>query len=165
MDQFKPLAKIAIPAAIEKAKHYRFLNEPSAAESICRDILRVEPNHQEVLVILILAMCDQFGTGYKVAPGTVLENIERLENEYERIYYRGISYERRGMASLRSDSPGSGFMAYDYFKDAMECYEKAEKLAPDHNNDPVLRWNTCTRLIERNHLEPMPKEECEPFLE
>jgi hypothetical protein len=165
MDQFKPLAKVAIPSATEKAKHYRLLGEPSAAESICRDILRIEPNHQEVLVILILAMCDQFGEGYRVAPGTVLEIIKRLENEYERIYYTGISHERRGTASLRSGSPGSGFMAYDCFIDAMEWYEKAEKLAPEHNNDPVLRWNTCTRLIERNRLEPMPKEEHEPFLE
>jgi len=47
MDQFKPLEKLAIPAAIEKAKHYRLLNESSAAESICRDILRVEPMPEE----------------------------------------------------------------------------------------------------------------------
>jgi len=165
MDQFKPLAKVAIPAAIEKAKHYRLLNEASAAESICRDILRIEPNHQEVLIILTLAMCDQFGSGYRVAPGDVREIIGRLDNEYERIYYTGISHERHGMASLRSGSPGASFMAYDYLMDAMEWYEKAEKLAPEHNNDPILRWNTCTRLIERNHLKPMPTEEREPFLE
>ena len=85
MDQFKPLAKLAIPAAIEKAKHYRLLNEASAAESICRDILRIEPNNQEVLIILTLAMCDQFGSGYRVAPGDVREIIGRLDNEYERL--------------------------------------------------------------------------------
>ena len=165
MDQFKPLAKIAIPSAIEKAKHYRLLGEPSAAESICRDILRVEPKHQEVLVVLILAMCDQFGKGYKVATGTVFECIERLEGEYERIYYTGIAHERRGMASLRSNSPGSGFMAFDFLSDAMKSYEKAEQLAPEQNNDPILRWNTCARLIERNRLEPRPREESEPLLE
>ncbi|MDA0346877.1 MAG: hypothetical protein O3C43_19215 [Verrucomicrobia bacterium] len=165
MDQFKPLEKLAIPSAIEKAKHYRLLNEASAAESICRDILRVEPDNQKVLVILVLAMCDQFGTGYKVAPGTVLEIIGRLENEYERVYYTGISHERNGMAYLRSGSPGARFMAYDCFCDALEWYEKAEKLSPEHNNDSVLRWNTCTRLIERNRLEPMPGEGREPFLE
>lgn len=165
MDQFKPLAKVAIPSAIEKAKHYRLLNEPSAAESICRDILRVEPKHQEVLVVLILAMCDQFGKGYKMSQGTVPEYIEQLESEYERVYYTGISHERRGMASLRSNSPGSGFMAFDFLSDAMEYYEKAEKLAPEQNNDPILRWNTCARLIERNRLEPRPREGSEPLLE
>ena len=84
-------------------------------------------------------MCDQFGRGYKVAPGPVLEVIGRLENEFERIYYTGISHERRGMARLRSGSLGAGFMAYDCFTDAMKWYEKAEKIAPEHNNDPVLR--------------------------
>ena len=110
-------------------------------------------------------MCDQLGKGYKVATGTVIEIIGRLENEYERIYYTGISHERRGMASLRSGSPDARFMAYDYFCDPLEWYEKAEKLAPEHNNDSVLRWNTCTRLIERNRLEPTPEEKREPFLE
>ena len=108
-------------------------------------------------------MCDQLGKGYKVATGNVIEIIGRLENEYERIYYTGISHERRGMASLRSGSPDARFMAYDYFCDPLEWYEKAEKLAPEHNNDSVLRWNTCTRLIERNRLEPMPEEGREPF--
>ena len=165
MNEFKPLAQAAIPSAIERAKHYRLLNEPSASESICRDILRIEPDNQEALVILVLAMCDQFGRGYKVATGPVLEIINRLDDEYQRVYYTGISHERRGMARLRGGSPGAGFMAYDCFKEAMEWYEKAENLAPENNNDPVLRWNTCTRLIERNHLEPMPKEDFEPFLE
>jgi len=165
MDEIKPIDKAAIPAAIDKAKHYRLLNEPSAAESICRDVLRVEPNDQEALIVLILAMCDQFGKGYRVAQDSVLDFIERLEDEYERTYYTGITHERRGLAALRSSSPGAGFMAYEWFEDAMEWYEKAEKLAPDHNNDAVLRWNTCTRLIERNRLEPRPVGEGQPFLE
>ena len=43
----------------------------------------------------------------------MFECIERLEGEYERIYYTGIAHERRGMASLRSNAPGSGFMAFE----------------------------------------------------
>ena len=74
-----------------------------------------------------------------MAPGLVFEVIWRLENELERIYYTGISHEKRGMARLRSGSPGAGFMAYDCFTDAMKWYEKSEKIAPEHNNDPVLR--------------------------
>lgn len=165
MDDLKPLSKAAIPAAIAKAKHYRLLNEPSAAESICRDILRVEPDHRESLIVLILATCDQFGKGYKMANGQVLEIIGRLEDEYERSYYTGISHERRGMSSLRSGSPGASFMAYECFKEAMTWYDKAEKLAAEDNDDPILRWNTCARLIERNRLKPMPNQEFEPLLE
>ncbi len=158
----KPISIEAIPGAIEKAKHYRLLNEPSASESVCRDILRVDPKHQEALVVLILAMCDQFGRGYRLSADPVSEVIDRLESEYERVYYTGISHERRALASLRSGLPGAEFMAYDCLRAAMDCYETAEKMAPAKNNDAILRWNTCTRLIERNRLVPRPGEESAP---
>ena len=38
--------------------------------------------------------------------------------------------------------------------DAMECFERAESLRPGGINDPVLRWNECARLIDRNRLQP-----------
>ena len=46
MFELKPLSPDSIPNALEKAKHYRLLNEPWQAESIFRDILNIEPNHQ-----------------------------------------------------------------------------------------------------------------------
>ena len=49
----------AVPAALEKAHLYRLLNEPSDAESICRDVLAVDPENQEALVTLTLALSDQ----------------------------------------------------------------------------------------------------------
>jgi hypothetical protein len=155
----KPLSEEAIPAAVEKAKQYRLLSEPSAAESICRDILRIKPDDQETLVILVLAMCDQIGRDYKLASNSIQECIERLNDEYQRIYYTGISHERRGLARLRSEIPGSHFVAFDCLRKAMECYEEAEALSPPSKNDAILRWNTCTRLIERNQLGPRPPEE------
>jgi hypothetical protein len=155
----KPISPDAIPAALEKAKHYRLLNEPSAAESVCRDVLRAAPNHQEALVVLILAMCDQFGRGYRLSPDPVSGVIERLESEYERIYYTGICHERRALASLRGGAPGANFVAFDCLREAMDCYAAAEELAPAKNNDAILRWNTCVRLIERNSLVPRPGDE------
>ena len=163
--ELKPLSPEAVPAAIEKARHYRLLNEPSSAESICRDILRIESDSQETLVILILAMADQFGKGYQLSFDQILEVIGRLEDEYDRVYYTGISHERHGLAQLRSDSPGSRFMAFEWFTDAMDWYEKAEELAPDGNDDAILRWNTCARLIERNRLKRQLDTGPEPLLE
>ncbi|MGH9042039.1 MAG: hypothetical protein ACRDZ3_17605, partial [Acidimicrobiia bacterium] len=58
----KRISKVAIPEALAKAERYRLLNEPNQAESICLDILEVDPKHQQALVTLILAMTDQFGT-------------------------------------------------------------------------------------------------------
>jgi hypothetical protein len=61
----KKLSKDAIPRAQERAERYRLLNEPVQAESICLDILEVNPQDQLVLVTLLLAITDQFGQGYK----------------------------------------------------------------------------------------------------
>ena len=45
----KQISKAGVAAALQKAEKYRLLNEPEQAESICRDILAVEPQNQEVL--------------------------------------------------------------------------------------------------------------------
>jgi hypothetical protein len=37
----------------------------------------------------------------------------------------------------------------------MSWYEKAEKLRPSGNDDALLRWNTCARLLnERADIVP-----------
>jgi len=50
MAELKRLHKDAIPAALEKAERYRLLNEPGEAESICLDILAVDPDNQRALI-------------------------------------------------------------------------------------------------------------------
>src|SRR2546422_7204318 len=90
MFSLKPLSKDALPAATEKAMRYRLLNEPAEAESICLDILRTEPENQQALVILILALTDRFGKGYTVGDSKAQEIVARLRDEYERAYYSGI---------------------------------------------------------------------------
>ena len=65
--ELRPISAEAVPKAIEKAKHYRLLSEPAEAESICRDILDIQPANQETMVVLVLALTDQFGSG---GPGT-----------------------------------------------------------------------------------------------
>jgi len=34
--------------------------------------------------------------------------------------------------------------------DALLVHDKAAELAPDGNEDAVLRWNTCARILNRN---------------
>ena len=60
MFELRPLSTTAIPAALAKAERYRLLNEPSEAESICLDILAVDPAHQDALTMMLLAITDQF---------------------------------------------------------------------------------------------------------
>ena len=159
MSELKKLHKDAIPAALEKAERYRLLNEPAEAESICLDILAVDAENQPAIIALLLALTDRFEKGYGVSDAQTKELLTRLKSEYDRMYYRGIVAERRAKVKLRQNTPGCRFQAYDLFQEAMEQFEKAEAIRPAGNDDAVLRWNTCARIIERNKLVPREEEE------
>lgn len=156
--ELKSLHPEAIPAALEKAHRYRLLNEPEQAESICEDVLRIDPENQVALTSLILALTDRFGGSPPVPPRRVRDLLPRLKGEYERAYFAGIIAEREGISWLRSGQPRSGEAAYVCFRDAMKHYEKAEKLRPPANDDAILRWNSCARMI-MNHPDVAPTEE------
>ena len=165
MFELKPLSKAAVPAALEKAERYRLLNEPSEAVSICEDILAVEPGHQDALVTLLLALTDQLLDAHAVA--SKAQQVARaLRDEYDRYYYEGIIAERTAKAHLRRGgmSPEG---VYEWLADAMECYERAEALRPAGNDDAILRWNACARLLkEHPNLRPTVDDRREPqFLE
>ena len=157
MFELKSLSREAIPAALEKAMRYRLLNEPGEAESISQDVLRADPENQQALVILLLALTDRFSKGYAVGVTQAQEILPRFHEPYERAYYAGIICERRAKAQLQRGGPGSGFEAYEFLREAMAWYEKAEALRPSGNDDALLRWNACARIIMGNRLEP--KEE------
>ncbi len=165
MFTLKSLSEAAIPGALDKAEHYRLLNEPWAAESICLDILQTEPGHQRALRILLLARTDQFGAESARLTALARECLPLFTSAYERAYYGGIIFERRAKAQLDRHTPGAGHMAYDWVRDAMACYEKAETLRPEGNDDAILRWNSCVRLLLATpHLVPRPVEQFEPVI-
>ena len=150
MFELKALNRDAILAALEKAHRYRLLNEPEQAESICEDVLRLDPGNQEALVTLILAITDRFHSARSSSPRTARELLVRLRAEYDREYYAGLIAEREGIAWLRSDKPRCGQAAYVCFREAMGHYEKAEAIRPPANDDALLRWNSCARMIMNN---------------
>jgi len=158
MSQLKPISKESIPRAIEKAERYRLLNEPFLAESICLDVLAVSPDEPRALAIYVLALADQLGVGYQRSSQRARDAIARMGTEYDRAYYAGIVHERRAKAILHSGSHGAAHAAWHHIHDAMALYEKAAALQTDHaNDDAVLRYNTCVRLIEAHKLtEPGP---------
>jgi hypothetical protein len=165
MFELKQLSADAVPAALEKALRYRLLNEPGTAESICHDVLRIEPENQQALVTLLLALTDRFGKGYSVGITQAQEVLSHLRDSYERVYYAGIICERRAKAQLKQGHPGSGHDAYELLREAMTWYEKAEALRPAKNDDALLHWNTCARLITGNQLTPRTEEKVELSLE
>lgn len=163
MFQLKNISRDSIPAALEKAERYRLINEPGLAESICLDILEVDQHNAKAVIVLLLAITDQFNT----SSGDVSrarQLLPRLQNEYEKNYYAGIISEREAMAILNR-SRGSQFAVYEWLSEAMGFFEKAEAVRPLGNDDAILRWNTCARQIMRHHLQPVNEKYVEPPLE
>ncbi|MDZ4401411.1 hypothetical protein [Prosthecobacter sp.] len=156
MFDLKPLSKEAIPAALEKALRYRLLNEPGEAESICHDVLQIDSDNQQALTTLLLALTDRFGKGYGVGAVQPKDVLPRLRNPYEQAYYAGIIAERRAKALLHRG--GSGPEAYGFLREAMNSYEKAEAIRPPGNDDAILHWNACARIIMSNNLAPREEE-------
>jgi tetratricopeptide (TPR) repeat protein len=164
--KLKSLSKEAIPAALDKARQYRLLNESVEAESICLDVLEVEPDNQQALIIMLLAVTDQFVLELNPAFGNAQELLNRLCDGYCRSYYSGIILERRAKVHLSRGGLGSGALAYDWFRQAMEAYEAAIKIRPSGNDEALLRWNTCARILMKHpELKPDIEDREEQMLE
>jgi hypothetical protein len=158
----KSISKDAVPKALQKAERYRLLNEPNLAESICLDILAVLPDHQEALVSLVLARTDQFGHGVSVE--SAQQVLPRIDGEYARSYYAGLIWERKGHAHLHQGGLLSNANTYHALCEAMKHYERAEILRPPGNDDAILRWNACARILMRNpEIRPLPDTEFQPI--
>ena len=156
----KPISHDSIAGALAKAERYRLLNEPHEAESICLDILAIDPGNQHALVSLILALTDQIPAD-AAASHKAMSHVSRLETTYERSYYEGIVWERRAKARFHGGGPGAREYVHEWIVRAMELFEQAEQSRPAGNDDAVLRWNTCVRFLAA-HTELVPRIEQVP---
>ena len=149
MDDFelKPLTPEGIVGAIALAKQYRLLNEPGVAESICRDVLLVDPEHHDARIVLLLSLSDMFPRSIARHFDEALTLARGLDEPYERAYYAGIVHERRAKAHHRGDSPVGGSIARDWFLSAMELFAEAQRLRPPGDDSAILRWNNCVRRL------------------
>lgn len=148
MIDLKPLSKKALPRALEKAERYRLLNEPYEAESICQDVLRADPENQQAVATLLLALTDQFhekGAGHLHDSKALLL---RLKGEYEQSYYEGVIAERWAKAGLNKGTSADAI--YRQLREAMRFYESAAALGASGNEDAILRWNACARLLNEH---------------
>lgn len=162
----KRISNAGIPEAIAKAQLYRSLNEPEEAESICRDILTIEPHHQLALRLLGLALTDQFTSISSEHDREAERSFQQLNDPYERLYYTGIAYERRAKAQLRAGQPP--YTVLPLFEQAMRAFGEAEKIRPTGNDDAILRWNRCVRLLQttsyvwEQEIAPFEKQDTPP---
>jgi hypothetical protein len=148
--ELKPITREGVTAALQKAERYRLLNDSSAAESICLDILEIDPTNQQALVTLLLSITDQFGEDLSDGVRRAREVLPRLKDDYKRAYYAGIICERRAKAQLHHSALGAADVAAEWFHEAMTWYERAEAARPAGNDEAILRWNTCVRMLGRH---------------
>ena len=45
---------------------------------------------------------------------------------------------------------GSAEVAADWFREAMTWYAKAEAMRPPNNDESILRWNSCVRMLGKH---------------
>lgn len=159
--RLKTISKDGVPEAISKVELYRYLNEPEEAESICRDILAADPENQLALRLLGLTLTDQFEGRHSDRYAEAEKIFQSLTDPYELHYYMGLLFERRSKAQMKAGVTAHTLVGS--FQEAMRCFEEAEKIRPPHNDDAVLRWNRCVRLLEK--LEGAPIEERPTVLE
>jgi len=146
MFELKRISPEAIPRALAKAERYRLLNEPEEAESICEDVLRIDPDNQQALVTLLLSLTDNFHSGHAGRLQQARGLLPRLKDPYEQAYYAGIICERWAKAQHYANRKSP--FVHNSLREAMSLYEKAEALSPPGNDDAVLRWNACVRFIQ-----------------
>ncbi len=144
--QLKSISLEGVDEALSKVELYRFLNQPEEAESICHDVLAIAPGHQLALRLLGLAITDQFTGGPSDRYGDAENAFQQLSDRYERLYYMGLMHERRAKAQLQARRPPHTLLVL--LEEAMRCYEEAEKIRPVGNDDALLRWNRCVRLVQ-----------------
>lgn len=156
MNELKLISANGIQRALDKVDRYRLLNDPFEAESICRDILVLDPENQKAIVMFVLTLTDQFNHG--VTSKMPRELLPRIKDEFKREYYRGIILEREGKAALARGLPGSNHDAYEWLGEAMEAFQNANTLSPSDDEDAILRWNACVRTIEKFRLVARPAE-------
>jgi tetratricopeptide (TPR) repeat protein len=144
----KRLTGAHLEAAIVKAAHYRDLNQPEEAESICRDVLDVDGANQAAWKLLGLAITDRLATPEAGLLEEAVAAFGRLEDDYERVYHVGVAWERAAKAHVERSEAHSALTAFEH---ALSLFERAERMRPD-SADPILRWNRCVRLLSSHPL-------------
>jgi hypothetical protein len=164
--ELRTIAPESIPRALEKALRYRLLEEADQAESICLDVLAVEPGNEKAMVTLILALSDQLDHQPAKLYGRGQEWVAKLSTEYARAYYGALLCERRANAHRKQRGPGSANIAYEWYQKALAGYARAIELRPPGNDDAILRWNACVRILAADlTLKPAPIDTFTPMLE
>ena len=144
----KSLSPKAIPGALGLASDSRQGGQSQTCESICLDVLQAEPGNQEALRLLVLSHADRFDAESTEHEMAARDAQSRLTGEYDRAFYDAYILHRSAQVAIASGSPSSARVVYALLARAMASYEDAERSRPEGNDDAILLWNACQRLMQ-----------------
>ena len=154
MSEIKSLPRNDLEAALSLAGQCRLEGDLSTAESMCLDVLDLEPESQPALVLLVTVRANLLDRGLPRGIERAREVLPRLTSEYDQAYYAAFICEHQARYMLAQRGRRTGSVAWEWFQFAIEHYEDASRIAPE-KLDPVLRSNSCVRLVEGNrHCAP-----------
>lgn len=97
---------------------------------------------------MILALTDQFPDGAHPQAAVEAEKAAaRIQDEYKRLYLSDIIRERRGKAMLAAAVPARHGRRRNGCVKRCRATSVRKPLRPAGNDEAVLRWNTCARLL------------------
>ena len=144
----KSLTPAAIEGALKLAADSRQGGQPQTCESVCHDVLQVESTNQEALRLLLLSHADRFNEDSSQHEMAARDAQSRLTSEYDRAFYDGYILHRLAQSAIASGSPLAARVVYELLSGAMASYEDAERVRPKGNDDAILLWNACQRLLQ-----------------
>jgi hypothetical protein len=96
---------------------------------------------------LKLEVISNAGIPEAISKAAEVEKIfQALTGHYEHLYYTGLLHERRAKAQMQVGRPLRALAPL--FEAAMRRFEEEEKIRPSDNDDAILRWNRCARLLQ-----------------
>ena len=139
----KRISTAGIAEAIAKAELYRSLSEPEEAESICRDILTIEPQHQ--LALRLLGLPDR--SVHRSWVRSYREAEEIFQQLNDRMNGTTTLGSRTSDARKRSSKPGNCLLTVQALRTGSYLSQRLRN-SPAENDDAILRWNRCVRLLQ-----------------
>jgi len=161
----KSISAAAIPGALKLAREFRKLGHPQMCESICLDVLQAEPANQDALRLTLLASTDQFGADSANHETAARAALRQLTSEYDRAYYDGYILHRSAQSAIAQDSGAAARTVYELLTRAMASFEAAERVRPAGDDNAILMWNSCQRLLQATpHSGPRETQAFETYV-
>jgi len=155
---FKILQAQEINAALAEAEDCWSGSQPEVAESICQDILEADPNHERALTLLFSSRVALLAKGLPKGVERAQELIPRFGSEFERAFFSGVLRESQARYLLQQRGRHSSFVAYSWFRHAMDDFEEAGRQDPSRP-ESKLHWNACLRTLQANpQCAPAPED-------